>query len=66
MQFDRLAQIDFQRIVRVDAEAEFVRQQMPVVERLADFAAGFVRQRVEHTQPHADHANRDTDRARAR
>ena len=40
-QFDRLAQIDFQRIVRVDAEAELVRQQMPVLKRFTDFDGWF-------------------------
>ncbi len=65
-QLDRLGQIVRQRIVRVDAEAELVRQQMLVVHRLADLAAGFVRQRVEHAQPHDDLQIGKLDRACAR
>ena len=58
-QLDRLGEVDRERIVGRDAEAELVRQKRVVLHRLADLAAGLIRHEVEHAQPHADRQARD-------
>ena len=54
-QFDRLGEIEFQWPVWIRAEAELIGEQMLILQRFADFAAGFVRQHVEHAEANHDH-----------
>ncbi len=58
-EFDGFAEIDFERVVGVDAEAELVRQEIFVGKRLADGTAGFVRERVEDAEPDGNHELRE-------